>query len=150
MKTNEVEVMEMLAGLGMTRAADGLKLAIEKKRKLAIAYEHFRYVRKDKIADFQQKLKEKTIRRDGGASYFQILSFTPVAEYGKVPPKSVLDSFRAARDKGCFDSFLIAHIEEVKDDPILFGCVSGCSDLFFIDQWDKDVSIEDILLPNEG
>ena len=34
---------------------------------------------------------------------------------------------------------------EVRKDPIIFGKITGCTDLFFITQWYDDVSIEEIL-----
>ncbi len=78
-----------------------------------------------------------------------MLRFTPVSEYEKTPPDSVLASMEAAVEKKCFDSFEVAHIERVKD-PIIFGKIKGCADSFYIDQWDNDVTIEEILGPNEG
>jgi hypothetical protein len=30
-------------------------------------------------------------------------------------------------------------------DPIIFGKIDGCTDRFFIAQWDDDVKIEDIV-----
>lgn len=62
---------------------------------------------------------------------------------------SVLDSLEVAMGRKCFDSFMVAHIIDVED-PILFGYINGCSDHFFIDQWDEDVKIQDILKDNEG
>lgn len=143
--------VEQLEKLGFTKASGKLKQLSEKKRKLALAYEHYRFVRKEKIQDFNQKLKEKTARHDQyGSTYYQTLKFTPVSEYEKVPPTDVLLKLEEALERKCFDSFEIAHIEEVKEDPILFGCIKGCTDKFFIAQWDNDVRIEDILKENEG
>lgn len=151
MNTKEMNAVTELEELGLIKAAGELKQKAEKKRKMAVAYEHYRFVRPEKIQDFQQKLKEKTIRRDKlGGTHFQTMKFTPVGEYAKVPPADVLAALREAKGRNCFDTYLIAHIEEVKEDPILFGSISGCPDVFFIAQWDKDVSIEDILMPNEG
>jgi hypothetical protein len=51
-----------------------------------------------------------------------------------------------------FDTYEIAHIQSIveRKDPILFGCITGCADKFFIAQWDDDVKIEDIINENEG
>ena len=63
------------------------------------------------------------------------------------PPDTVLDALEKAKEDNCFDTFEVAKIswiEEIKD-PILFGIIEGCSDKFFISQWDDDVKIEDLL-----
>lgn len=146
METIATTKTEQLESLGFNRAALKLKEAAQKKRKMAIAYEHFRYVRVEKIRAFNEKLKKDTLGRNGD---YKELSFTDVANYEEVPPDDVLLAFSAAKEHTCFDSFEIAHIVQVKD-PILFGRVHGCSDRFFIAQWDDDVKIEDILAPNEG
>jgi len=143
---NSQETIEKLGKLGFTYATQKIKNLAEKKRKLAIAYEHYRFVRQEKINDFNQKLKEKTIKRNGE---YQVLSFSSLATYEEVPPEYVLLKLEEAMGKKCFDSFKIAHIVKVKD-PILFGKIDGCTDLFYIDQWDDDVSIHDILNINEG
>lgn len=138
--------IERLEKLGFINAADVIKKLKEKSRKMSIAYEHFRFVRPDKIAEFQKKIYEKTFHDAGG---HKILRFTPIAECEKIPPDSVLASLEHAIEKKCFDSFDVAHIELVKD-PILFGRIKGCADAFFIDCWDNDVTIEEILGKNEG
>jgi len=135
-----------LASLGFTAASNNLKNLAIKKRKLAIAYEHFRFVRQEKITAFNDKLRQQ--RSDPFGSW-NALCFTPIEAYTEIPPDHVLTSLVEAKKFECFDSFEIAHIVKVKD-PILFGCIKDCSDRFFIDQWDDDVKIEDILMPNEG
>lgn len=147
------EVIDRLQKLGLKSASDKLKKVAEKKRKLAIAYEHFRFVRQDKINAFNEKLKKNTEKRNSsGYQQWQTLSFTPLENYGEVPPESVLDSLESAIGKNCFDSFEVAHIvTEVKiPDPIIFGRINGCPDRFYIDAWDEDIKIEDILAANEG
>lgn len=142
----ETMTADRLQELGFTRASDNLKKLSDKKRKLAIAYEHYRFVRQEKIDIFNQKLKAE---RKNPLDYYKLLSFTNISDYQEVPPDHVLDNLVKAKEMNCFDSFEIAHIVEVKD-PILFGRINECSDRFFIDQWDDDVKIEDILMPNEG
>ena len=149
--------IELLEKLGFTQASKDLKVKEELKRKMTIAYEHFRYVRPEKIIVFNEKLKQETIKREGkkGANLYENydkLAFTPIAQYGTIPPTEVLEKIEQAQKIGCFDEFEIAKIESVKEykDPIVFGKITGCSDLFFIAQWDNDVKIEDILMPNEG
>jgi hypothetical protein len=148
---------ERLEKLGFTKASEELKIKEELKRKMTIAYEHFRYVRPEKITAFNEKLKQETIKREGkkGVNLYENydkLSFTSIKEYETIPPTDVLEKIEEAQEIGCFDEFEIAKIESVKEykDPIVFGKINGCSDLFFVAQWDNDVSIEDILMPNEG
>jgi hypothetical protein len=138
-------VIDRLEKLGFKAASSKVKELSIKKRKMAIAYEHYRFVRPEKIEAFNRKL-EKESRR---GSEYKTLSFTPVESYSEVPPGHVLEKMEAAVDRKCFDQFEVAHIINVKD-PILFGRIHGCPDRFFIDQWDDDVRIEDILKPNEG
>lgn len=146
METKTMEKVEQLESLGFRTAATALKEKVEAKRKMAIAYEHYRYVREEKIEEFQNQLRDKTHDRHGN---YKTLSFASPGEYGQIPPDSVLDKMMEAKERKCFDSFEIAYIRQVND-PILFGRINGCSDRFFIDQWDEDVKIEDILMPNEG
>jgi len=141
----EIEKAEELASLGFTKVSSNLKTLSAKKRKLALAYEHFRFVREEKIRAFNEKLYKE--RKNNGE--YKTLSFTPIEYYEEIPPDHVLTSLLEAKKIGCFDSFEIASIRTVKD-PILFGLIDDCSDRFFIDQWDEDVKIEDILMPNEG
>lgn len=137
-------VIDRLEKLGFKAAGAKVKELSIKKLKMAIAYEHYRFVRPEKIQAFNEKLFRK-----GSINGYQRLIFTPIREYAEVPPAHVLDKLEVAMERQCFDDFEVAHIVNVKD-PILFGRVHGCPDRFFIDQWDDDVKIEDILKPNEG
>lgn len=143
-KTQDPVVVDQLERLGFKIAATKVKEASVKKRKMAIAYEHYRFVRQEKIDAFNAKLRKQ------GSSYdYKTLAFTPVESYPEVPPADVLQKMETAVERKCFDQFEVAHIINVKD-PILFGRIKGCPDRFFIGQWDDDVKIEDILKPNEG
>ena len=148
---------ERLEKLGFTQASKDLKVKEELKRKMTIAYEHFRYVRPEKIDKFNEKLKQETLKRTGKQGLnaydnYDKLAFIPIATYGTIPPTEVLEKIEEAQAFGCFDEFEIAKIESVKEykDPIVFGKINGCSDLFFVAQWDNDVRIEDLLMSNEG
>lgn len=151
METTEVaEVAGRLEKLGLRTAGEQLKTLARRKRKLALAYEHYRFVRQEKIDAFNEKLKRETIQgQEPYSANWKTLSFTPIEAYPNVPPEEVLVSLELAHGRECFDSFEVAHIKDVKD-PILFGRIEGCSDRFVVGQWDNDVKIEDILLPNEG
>lgn len=146
-----VTTAERLAALGFKGLSEKLRMAKERKRKLALAYELYRFVRQEHVDAFNAKLREKTKKKTpefGGWSY-QKLSFTPIAAYEKAPPENVLISLETAQNHNIFDAFEVAHIVDVKD-PILFGRIDACPDRFFVDQWDNDVCIKDLLKDNEG
>lgn len=131
--------LDRLAKLGFKAASDRAIKLKEKARKLAIAYEHFRYVRPENINEFNVKASKKGL----------YLAFKAIADYEGIPPESVLMAHEAAIEKKCFDSFEIAYMDKVRD-PILFGRINDCPDRFFIAEWDDDVKITDLLAPNEG
>lgn len=142
--TRASETVSRLELLGLTVAASVVKEKALLQRKLMLAYEHYRFVRQEHVDNFNADLRNK-----GTRSHYQTLDFTPLERYAKVPPETVLTSLETAIGRRCFDAFEVAYIRDVKD-PILFGRVNGCSDRFFIDEWDNDVSISDLLKPNEG
>lgn len=143
-----------LEELGFTKAAEGLKQKRELARKMRLAFEHFRVVTPDVITRFNEDLYKRSKVNDGkfGGYTYQCLKFTPIAQYGEIPPTAALEALRSAKEIGCFDAFEVATIESVKvvPDPILFGVITGCQNKYFIAQWDDDVKIEDILRPEEG
>ncbi len=66
-------------------------------------------------------------------------------EYEKPLPKHVKVKLVAAKKHNIFDSFCVFWIREVVD-PILFGQLKEEPDFYyFIDEWDDDISIEDLL-----
>ncbi len=167
--------VELLKELGLDKAADTLGKKLDLKKKLAIAYEHFRFVEPHILYRFQGEVKNKTMKihvlcsvcknddkiknRCGlcmgtGAQHMthDKLSFTNLKEYPEVPPMDCLLGLKKAKDMGCFDSFEVAKIEtvDVRPDPIIFGLIEGCADKFYITQWMDDISIEDILKESEG
>lgn len=145
-----ITTAERLGALGFKGLSDKLRIAKERKRKLALAYEHYRFVRQEHIDKFNADLKKKTKKGSGPYdSTWQTLGFTAIEQYDKCPPESVLASLEEAQNRKIFDSYEVAHIVNVKD-PILFGRINGCPDRFFIDQWDTDVTIKDLLKDNEG
>lgn len=143
-----------LEELGFTAAANSVKQKRELARKMRIAFEHFRVVTPEHIKDFNEKLYTTSKSKAGqfGSYSYQRLTFTPISQYGEVPPAPALEALRAAKELKCFDSFEVAKIESVTvvPDPILFGCITGCDKKYFVAQWDDDVKIEDILRPDEG
>lgn len=144
---------EILKELGLDKASEKLVQKISLKKKLLIAYEHYRFVEPHIFERFQEEIKAKTLtKKYGYYDSYDRLSFIPLKEYGEVPPHDCLMDLKTAKDRGCFDSFEVAKVETVehRPDPIIFGCIDGCVDKFFITQWDDDFSIEQILKDSEG
>lgn len=166
---------EELKRLGFTNAGNKIKTVLDFNKKVAIAYEHFRYVKPEQFKRFNDRLKQETLKivkscprchnlalvkkkcwycQGTGAQKqtYDKLVFTPIEKYPEVPPKPTLKRLKEVQEMKCFDRFEIAKIESVQElpDPILFGCIDKCPDKFFISQWDDDVKIEDILEEHEG
>ena len=146
------ETLKKLEKLGFKNASRIVKEKLELKRKMMIAYEHFRYVTQERIDAFNQALRAESMQENKQYYQYKVLGFIPLEAYSEVPPVDVLDKVEQAIEKGCFDTFEIAKIQDVKEvkDPIVFGRINGCTDRFFIAQWDDDVKIEDILKESEG
>lgn len=140
--------IEYLKRLGMKAAAAKVERLKTLKRKMAIAYEHYRFLTPEKINAFNEKLRKQKSHSD--YRLYQMLTMTALQDYAEVPPPEVLKELETALERKCFDAFEVAHIVEVKEDPLLLGVITGCKDKFFIGQWDMDVKIEDILRENEG
>ena len=146
------KTLERLEKLGMKPAVDKVRELREVRRKMAIAYENFRYVKQEKIDEFNKELRKDTEKQDDYNITYDVLGFTKLEEYTEVPPESVLDRIEEAIKLACFDYFEIGKIESRKEtkDPIIFGRITNCNDRFFVGQWDNDVTIEQILNDNEG
>lgn len=149
--------LERLEQLGLTKCATELKKELTIRQKLAVAYEHYRYLTPEKLVAFNTKLRKETEKDEGKNAWGTIKSYkrtkqTPLKDYEKVPPDAVLDALETAQGRGCFDAFEVMTLESHKEvpDPILLGKVEGSPDLFFIAQWDEDIKIEDILKDHEG
>lgn len=164
----------MLKELGFDKAAETLGKKLDLKKKLALAYEHYRFVEPHIFQRFQEQVKAKTLKikevcpqcqnskrasecvycRGTGASVMthDKLIFMKLKDYPEVPPPDCLLDLKKAKEMGCFDSFEVAKVQtvEVRPDPIIFGLIDNCEDKFFITQWDDDVKIEDILNESEG
>lgn len=141
----------LLKRLGFHYVATQVTKLEERKRKLMIAHEHYRFVTQEKIDAFNVKLKKETGKNmnDPWKMEYKVLSFTSVSDYQSIPPADVLAEMEVAQERKCFDQFEVAYIKQVKD-PIIFGRIEGCAKRFYVAQWDNDVRIEDLLMPNEG
>lgn len=141
---------DLLRTLGLTAAASKIDHLKSLKRKMMVAYEHYRYLTPEKIEAFNKKLYARTF--DVRTYMYQRLSMTALEHYTEVPPADVLAKLQEALDRKCFDRYEVAHIvTEVKiPDPLLLGIINGCKDKFFVAQWDTDIAIEDILKEHEG
>ena len=149
--------VERLAKLGLTTCADTIKQELSMREKLAMAYQHYRYLTMDKLAAFNEKLRKETEQVTGSNTWGKIkedkrTKQTLLKDYDKVPPTHVLDALETAQAHGCFDKYEVMTIKSHREvpDPILFGHVEGSTDLFYIAQWDTDIKIEDILKDHEG
>lgn len=134
---------DRLKKLGLSTAS----MKVDMARKMTVAYSEYLFIKYDAISAFNTKLREETFREDQTAHYFKQLTFIPLGDYQEVPPDHVLAALERAISDGCFDYFEVAKIQdrvEVKD-PILFGGIKGCTDRFFIAQWDDDIRFEDLL-----
>lgn len=144
--------LDKLQKLGFKKAVNKVQELKELKRKMVIAYEHFRYVKPEKIDAFNEKLEAETTKEDKYRTTYKKLNFIGLDDYEEVPPLDVLNKMEEAQALGCFDYFEIAKIQDVVvvKDPIVFGRINKCPDRFFVAQWDDDVSISDLLKENEG
>jgi hypothetical protein len=131
--------IEELERLGLNGAAAKLKADMERKHKMMIAYEHYRFVRADQFRAFNERLRIQ-------GNYLKV---EMLKEYQGVPPVEVLGKLAEAQERKCFDAFDVMSVAKM-DDPLLFGRIDGCNDRFFIAQWDTDIKIEDLLKANEG
>lgn len=111
------------------------------------AYEKYLFVTQNTIDKFNEKLRKDTLIEDKSAYSFKRLVFISLDKYNQLPPDNVLEALENAQKDECFDTYEVAKIKWIKEvkDPILFGVIEGCSDKFFISQWDDDVKIEDLL-----
>lgn len=136
-----------LKELGLDAAAETLQKKIDLKRKLMIAYEHFKFVSPGIVRKFQAALKAKSKKETNFSTTYDRLVFIPLATYAAIPPPDCLLDLKKAKDMNCFDAFEVAKIQAVveRKDPIIFGTIQGCQDLFFISQWDSDCSFEEIM-----
>ncbi len=166
---------ELLKELGLDKAAEKIDKGQDLKRKLAVAYEHYRFVSPDVFDRFQKQLYEKTqkvevacpqcknispikdscgyCQHTGAQSMtYDKLAFVKIEDYSEVPPMDCLMDLKKAKGFKCFDRFEVAKVEtvEVRPDPIILGLIDNCVDKFFVTQWDDDVKIEDILKEGEG
>jgi uncharacterized protein (DUF433 family) len=159
---------------GFTAAAENLTKQAELARKLAIAYEHYRYVTREQIRAFVEALHARTVRRptmdealkQGGplfradllpyaSNVYDTLVFDRMEAYPGLPPADVLAAVKAAQERKIFDAFEVAHVQPVATrivypDPIVFGLVEGCGDRFFIAEWGEDVKLADLIGSHEG
>lgn len=172
--------MSLAREAGMDKVAFDLEQKIQRARKLAIAYEHYRYVPQQAITEFQAKLKAATTRRPTydeiakaaresmfgsfgsiemqmkyATDVYDQLMLEPLASYSGLPPTDVLLAIKAAKEKGCFDAFEVASVAPIATqvifpDPIVFGRVDGCSDRFYIAEWGSDISIKNLLSSHDG
>lgn len=136
-----------LEKLGLKKVSGQIDEMRERKRKMEVAYKSFRVCPPDKVVQFNEKLRKETLKEDKNSYSFKRLEFIPIEKYEKIPPEAILQKIEKAIEKDCFDNLEICKIawhKEIKD-PIVFGCINGCQDKFFIGQWDNDITIDEIM-----
>ena len=138
--------------LGFKKVADKVEAEQELNRKLSTAYLNFKICKEEHIKAFNEKLKTRTLKTEGTqghnlTEHYEKLVEIKVEDYDALPPENVLEAMKKAKALNCFDSFEIAKIESVKEykDPILFGRIHGCTDRFYIAEWDNDIKIQDLI-----
>jgi hypothetical protein len=143
-----LEQAELAEGAGFTAAGAKLRTQAERMRKLAVAYEHYRYVSTEQIESYVAKLKAATLReatdveivnalqqmRNSGFSTFEwtiesyrkyatkshdTLVLAPMEKYAGLPPVEVLNQVKEAKSRGCFDAFVVASVEPVATKIVL-------------------------------
>lgn len=149
MDTKEIKEIE---ALGFTTIAKELTAEQEFNRKTAEAYLQFKIVRQEHIENFNKELKKKTLRELGTAGRdlyheYETLKLQDIRQYPSLPPAEVLGKLKEAQKLNIFDYYEIMKIESVQEykDPILFGCINGCPDKFFIAEWDQDIKLADLI-----
>jgi len=76
-----MRLTERLEKLGFTKIAKELKAKEEFRRKLIIAYEHFKYITPEAIEKFNEELKEKTYQEVSPGYYkYSRLKFVKISE----------------------------------------------------------------------
>lgn len=142
------DMLDKLEAAGLNKVVSRIKSVRLLHQKLDIAYKNYQLIATDEIiSEFNEKLKKETLKEDKYSYSYKHLLFTPLEEYQKVPPDFVLERIIKAKQLECFDSFEVCTIgwhKEIKD-PIVFGIIKGCSDKFFISQWDDDITITELL-----
>lgn len=139
-----IEHAAKLEAAGMTGAAKALREKADRVRRLAMAYEHFRYVTTEAVTAFMDKLRKSTskfpsweqFRAQGGAAWgltkkayesspanyvkpaHDALTMEPAEAYTGLPTAEVLDKMLAAKTLGVFDSFEVAHVDPVASQVI--------------------------------
>lgn len=164
--TQLLEQAKQAREAGFDSAAADLELKAALATKLAKAYEHFRYVSKEAVAEFQKKTLERTERNATSEDQRRLnnpyvsriadqLVFCRMETYKGLPPADVLKRVSEVKAMGIFDAYEVAEIQPVATqqklpDPIVFGLVNGCTDRFYVAEWGEDVSINDLLGKHDG
>jgi len=149
--------LELAEKAGFTRAVQAAKDVQDRRKRLAIAFEHFRYVTLEDIETFQNQLRESTFTNNGTAyprlvETFDVLALVLIEDYHGLPPEAVVKEVARVKDMGVFDAMEVAYVQtkRVDRDPIIFGTITGCPHRFYVAEWGDDVSINDILGKHDG
>ena len=156
-----MEILDLMKELGMSEAVKATEKRLDMDRRLHLAYQNFDFVRREAVDSFNKKLKEKTTTvydpqtgktrkkidpKQMNQVVFDQLVFCVLSAYKSVPPLNVLQEVKRVADMNVFNTFSVASIKSVVEivDPIVFGHIDGCSDLFFVTQWDEDIKFDQL------
>lgn len=148
---NEPKVYTDLAtAAGFKKAGEKAQEDYALAKKLLLAYADYQIVTKKNFDDFNKALKAKTHRSlDRYTQVWKEVKLQRIENYEQLPPVEVLELVAAAKKTELFDKFEVAYIANTHyhrdPDPIVFGSINGCSDLFFIAQWGDDMKLTDLL-----
>lgn len=154
-----MNAIDLMNEIGMKKAVSKIDSKIKMCEKLSTAYNNFEFIDEDGISSFQERLKKdttvivrngKVVKKVDPSRYqelkYDTLVFNKLSDYEKTPPMDCLIDIKKAQGLGCFDYYEVAEVISVVEvvDPVVFGRIKGCSDRFFITQWDDDVKWEDL------
>ena len=143
----EKERLEMkitrLQAVGATRQAEILEKQLRLRQRL-VALKDWDY----------PVLKQTTLEKFQANNYRVIVRIHDLEHYvgnvdagdekDRLIPDDVLDKIELAKERRLFDAFQVMWAEKVKD-PIVFGVLDGCQDMFFVAEWDDDITFEQLL-----
>jgi len=132
-----------LQSVGATRQAEILEKQLRLRQRL-VALKDWDY----------PVLKRTTLEKFQSNNYRVIVHIHDLEHYvgntdagdekDRLIPDDVLDKIEQARERRLFDAFQVMWAEKVKD-PIVFGVLDGCQDMFFVAEWDDDITFEQLL-----
>ena len=155
-----VEATESLAKMaGMTKVAENIqsqKSAFLAEAKLSAAGYTKKVLRKQYL-DWKSKTHGRVLDKyedDGWTVTNKIVVVENSLEhFDGTPPRKAIGAIAKAKRSGLFKQFMVVSLAEEESrseirkkvpDPVVFGLIDEAPHLYFITEWDDDVSLEDI------